>query len=404
MKILVIGARFPRSTGKPDSFTVYHMIRFLSRQHDVYLASFVQDDDDRQAVPEMEGLCREVRAVSHSDFWARIGLLARSPNLRPMQVNYYASRAMKRAVDELVEQHAPDVLYCHLMRMAPYVLGHDRPRVLALQISHTLNYQRLLEHTKSWRRRALYGVEYTLVKPYEKKLLRRFDRCLLISPFDRNSLDPDHEVDNIFYSPHGVDTEFFSRDRAPGPAEPEPNTLVFPADFSAATNRDAADWLIGSILPIIREQIPDVHLILAGRNPPAELIKVGENDPGIEVTGYVDDIRSYFKRATVLVDPVRACAGLQNKLLTGFSMEVPVVATRCANEGIQAQENIHLLLTDEDDSRGFAQHVTRLLNEPGLRKELTTNARSFVTEKWTWEYHFKQLESMLSEIAVADGL
>ncbi|RKX32016.1 MAG: glycosyl transferase (group I), partial [Verrucomicrobia bacterium] len=109
-------------------------------------------------------------------------------------------------------------------------------------------------------------------------------------------------------------------------------------------------------------------------------------------------IRSYFKRATVLVDPVRACAGLQNKLLTGFSMEVPVVATRCANEGIQARENVDILLSDENDGAGFAECVVRLLRDQELRDRLTANARSFVTEKWTWEYHFEQLEAMLCEL------
>lgn len=398
MKILIIAARFPRSSGKPDSFTVYHLVRFLAKNHELCLASFVQDEDDRAAVGEMEEACTEVQAIPHSDRKGRAGIICRSANLRPLQVNYYASSEMKKAVSGLVEKHQPDLIYCHLFRMAPYALPYRIPRVLALQISHTLNYRRLLKHTRSLGRQILYGIEYLLVKPYEKRMLAKFDQCLLISPFDRQSLDPEEKLTNIFYSPHGVDTEYFRRDRTPGPDEPEPKTIVFPANFDAATNRDAASWLLQDILPRIRREEPEVRLILAGRNPTAELWAAAENDDRIEVTGFVEDIRPYFKRSTVLVDPVRACAGLQNKLLTGFSMEIPVVATRCANEGIQAREDLDVLLTDADDGEGFAGCVIRLLQDGGLRKELTASARRFVTEQWTWEYHFEQLEKSFSQL------
>ena len=45
--------------------------------------------------------------------------------------------------------------------------------------------------------------------------------------------------------------------------------VTFSGDFSAHRNADAAEWLLRDIWPRLREQIPGVKLVLAGRNPSA---------------------------------------------------------------------------------------------------------------------------------------
>jgi hypothetical protein len=86
------------------------------------------------------------------------------------------------------------------------------------------------------------------------------------------------------------------------------------------------------------------------------------------------------------VVPVRAAAGLQNKLLEALAMARAVVATPEANEGIRAEPGRDLLLAREPDA--FARAVLDLLADPARRAALGAAGRRFVEERWTWEGPF----------------
>ena len=112
---------------------------------------------------------------------------------------------------------------------------------------------------------------------------------------------------------------------------------------------------------------------------------------GITVTGTVEEPADWIARASVCVAPIRAAAGLQNKLLEAMAMAKAVVATPEANEGIRAPEGEALLLAREPGT--FAEHVLALLAEPIRRRDLGVAGRAYVEAKWTWEGPFLELEA-----------
>ena len=79
---------------------------------------------------------------------------------RPLQVQYYMDPAMKDAVRQVVEAQQPDLLYAHTIRMGQYIEPYvDIPRVLAMQISMTLNYRRLAEQARGLGSKVFYNLE-----------------------------------------------------------------------------------------------------------------------------------------------------------------------------------------------------------------------------------------------------
>ena len=179
----------------------------------------------------------------------------------------------------------------------------------------------------------------------------------------------DRMQSKIFYSPHGIDTKFFSLEKVTKDVMQEPRTILFPADFSPATNREAADWLVKDIYPLLKDENPDIKLLLIGRNPPNYFNNFQKEDSSIEVSGYVRDIRPYFKRATIVVDPVRSCAGLQNKILCALSMKRAVIATNEANEGLNIPNGI-ITFPRDNSANSFAEKIGFLLKEENLRLQI----------------------------------
>ena len=396
--ILIVAPRLPMPLGKADSRTVYHMIKFLAdRGHRVHLATFSAPEDPASAVEPLEALCASVDVVPLQEWKSKLQLGLGLLTPEPMQVWYYRYATMREAVQRIVRQHQPDVLYGHLLRSAPYLLHYTQhKKALGLQIAYTLNYRRLVEHLKQPLMKAFYAVEYQKVKRYEPKVIPAFERVLLISPHDKEAVDPEGRFDNVFFNPHGIEADFYGERLG---LERVPGTIVMNADFEAPTNVDAALFFYQEIFPLVRAAVPEARLWLVGRKP-APAIRRLADDPAVEVTGFVEDLREYLQRGAVAIDPLRIGAGLQNKVLVSMAAGMPVVATRIANEGIQVPEGSAILLADEPEA--FAEHVIRLLQNEDEQRQIGEQGRAFVQRYWTWEYHFERFEEMLAEL-VCEG-
>jgi polysaccharide biosynthesis protein PslH len=395
MKILILSPRLPHTLGKADSMTVYRIIRYFAQRHEVYLACFYDHDAELAHVPDLKKLCQEVQCVKLRKWQSALnvaGALARGG--APLQVAYYRDCRMRRVVNGMLERCKPDLAYAHLIRMGEYLKDkRGMLRVLAMQISQTLNYRRMIANIRSTFYRMLYRVEYNRVCRYEPAITKSFDICLLISKHDKESLYGHERVDNVFYSPHGVDVEFYTPSRQ---VEKE-NAILFCGVLETPTNIDAVLFFYQDIFPLIKEQVPGVRLYLVGISPPAVIHKIAEDDPSVVVTGFVEDIRSYYCKAKVGIDPLRIGAGLQNKLLIGMSMGLPMVCTSIANEGIAGVPGKHLLIADVPQD--FANAVIELFTNPAKAESIAREARKYVEGKWTWEYYFDILEKHFIDLA-----
>lgn len=394
LRILVLSPRFPHAAGKADSMTVYRLVRYLSQRHEIYLACFYEHPAELEHLPDLEACCREVKVVRLRRGEAVAGMARHALDSLPLQTAYYTSAEMRAVVAELLSRVQPDIAYAHLIRMAEY-LRDQKPvkRVLALQISQTLNYRRMIEHIRIPFYRVLYGIEYRKVRRYEPAIMRNFDSCLLISPHDKQAILGHERLSNVFYSPHGVDVAYYTPRKRPA----RERAILFCGVMETPTNIDAALWFHREIYPLIQAQCPEVRLYLAGKNPVKAIRRLAAHDPSVVVTGFVKDLRDYYERIGVGVDPLRIGAGLQNKLLIGMSMMQPMVCTSIANEGIGAENGRHLVIADEP--RAFADAVIALLSDDDLAARIARAARAFVEGTWTWEYHLAHLEAHLFDLA-----
>ena len=396
MKILIVSPRFPFAQGKADSMTVFYLIKYLhARKHKIILATF--DNNERFSQEErtlLKDMCVETFVIKLIKWKVGLRMLANVVKEDPFQVAYYNDQLMKRKVDELVEKHQPDVIYAHLIRAAHYIKNHTNySRVLAMQIAQTLNYRRLIQHERNWMRKIFYTSEYKRVTKMEKQVINDFDRLLLISPADTKAIAQDQASKKIFYSPHGIDVAYFSEDLKQQRLE---DVIVMNGDFGTPTNIDGVLYFYNKIYPLIKATRPNIQLWLVGRNPVKEILDLAK-DASVTVTGKVPDIRPYLQQATVGIAPLRAAAGLQNKILVSLASQLPLVATPIANEGISAPLGDVILVAEGPEK--FAASILHLLNNKKERTRIGKNAIAYMEANWTWEFHFEKLESMMKQLA-----
>jgi len=393
LKIIIVAQRFPYPLDKGDRLTIYHLVKFLSERHQVTLITFKERSHDPAWDALLEPYCERLETLPENRLRAYANCAIGFFDSLPLQVHYSHDPAMVSLVNRVVEETKPDLLYAHYLRMGRYVLPHTHiPRVLAMQLSMTLNYQRLAQHAKSWIQRLFLSTEHKKLVKFEADFARQFDQVMLISPRDLDAVNANPPLDNVFFNPHGVDYEYFS----PDPDTPkEENSVVFTGNMNYRPNVDGAIYFCSEILPLIKQSIPDVRVYLVGTDPASEVLALA-SDPAITVTGKVPDLRDYMRSATVAIAPMRITAGLLNKVLEALSMELPMVVTPQANEGIDATDGEHLIIAES--AQKFASEVVQLLGNQARRDELGRAGREFIKNKWTWEAHLKELEQSFIEI------
>lgn len=160
-----------------------------------------------------------------------------------------------------------------------------------------------------------------------------------------------------------------------------PPTIVLPGMFRYPPNADAAQYLVQSIVPLVRARVPDLQVRLVGA--PGGDIEALHDPPRTVVTGFVQDIKAELARADIIAVPIRYGGGTRIKVLEGFAHRIPVVSTSKGVEGIDAADGVHLLVGDTPPA--FAGACVRLLTDHHLRKNVVEAAHALLTTRYSWE-------------------
>jgi glycosyltransferase involved in cell wall biosynthesis len=152
-------------------------------------------------------------------------------------------------------------------------------------------------------------------------------------------------------------------------------------------------WFVNEILPRLRAKRPGVRFTIVGSRPTDE-VKALASHPGVAVTGFVDDPREFLARAAVSVAPLRIARGIQNKVLEGLAMGLPVVGTPSATQGVEGEPGRDFLLANTVDEQVAA--IERLLADPNFARALGRRGRQFVEDKYDWERVFDPLDALLA--------
>jgi len=158
-------------------------------------------------------------------------------------------------------------------------------------------------------------------------------------------------------------------------------------------NVDAAVFLLDKILPLVRRILPNLEVLIVGRDPSPEIVNMAQRYPDVTVTGAVDDVRPYLERADVFVAALRFASGVQNKVLEAMSMEVPVVTTPVVAAGL-SMDGVEPQLIVCVNAEEIAAGITKLMAHTEERARLSAEGRRFVEAHCSWSRSAQILEEL----------
>jgi glycosyltransferase involved in cell wall biosynthesis len=210
------------------------------------------------------------------------------------------------------------------------------------------------------------------------RLLRRcsgsVDRIVVCSELDvaRSGLP------NAVCVPNGADEvvdPVVDRRRLRGSAP----VLGFVGNLGYEPNREAVEWFVAEVLPVVRAHRPDVRFRVVG--PGGEAL-ARNRTAGLELVGRVEDLRGELDATDVSVVPIRIGAGTRLKVVEALANHLPMVTTTVGCEGIDVVDGESALIAD--DARTFADACLRLVADGELRQRLADRGAELFADRYAW--------------------
>ena len=388
----------------------YNFICYLAKRgHCVTVATLWTNEQDLEDIERLQGEGIRVEAAPLPLWRSLANGLQALPGRTPLQARYCWQPDFAEMLNGMFAnvngQFPFDVIHVEHLRGACYGLhlktflasryGSRRPPLVWDSVDCiSFLFRQASNHSKSLKGRLMTQIDLKRTEAYEAWLANQFDRVLLTSPHDRAAylalLPPKTNLEvesRIKVVPNGVDLDYFSPDPT---VSREPDTLVVSGKMSYHANITMVLNLVREVMPLVWEKQPDVRLEIVGKDPARNILSLAEDHAQITVTGTVNDLRPYLRRATAAVSPVTYGAGIQNKVLEAMACGTPVVATPQAVSALTAVSGQDVLVGDTPAQ--LSTLILQIIQDKQQNRAIGDNGYRYVAKHHDWAKIVANLE------------
>jgi polysaccharide biosynthesis protein PslH len=379
LKILTVLPYLPEPPDNGGKTRSLNLIRHLSRSDEIFLVSFVRDEDEARHADALRPFCREVHVIRRNPARSPRIFLRHMVSSRTFYEEVYWRRSAAKFLQQLVAANQFDVVHLECSYLAAYldVLPRGRRFLLDPNVEYRI-FERYRETSPSPFLRLLLGLEARRVRHSEQRAWREADLCGTVSETDREEVLRSTPRKVVWVIPNGVDCP----EPASDPAGTRPHQLLLTGNFTYFANLDAAAHLVRDILPHVRNCAPEAEIHFVGRGAGEKLTDLSRQ-AGVRTTDWVPEFAPYLANAAVYVCPLRIGSGTKLKMLEAMAASKAIVATSIAAEGLAVRNGEHILIADAVED--FAGAVCRLLNDADLRRRLGRAAYALAKSEYAWD-------------------
>ena len=379
MRLLYIAHRIPYPPNKGDKIRSFNELVFLSKRFDVDLVTFLGGPGDQKHIKKLLTYCRSVSGFQRGRLHQAIRLLWGFLRREPLSAAVYDHAGMRRRIGRLIAEHGYEKIFVFSGQMVQYIPAEMLPRTVVdfcdVDSHKWDNYADRLPFYASW----FYRMEARRLFAFESAASRAAFASIFITPAELKLFRDLGGQGRLVTLPNGVDTEFFK----PRPEEtPEEGRILFTGAMDYFPNEEGVSWFAKEVFPELRAVFPAARFIIAGSNPTLKVKNLARIE-GVEVTGFVEDMRKEQAKAHVVVVPLRIARGMQNKVLEAMACGKAVVVSSKAMGGIHGEPGRDLMVADT--TAEFRRCLETLLSDRKAVESMGKAAREYILAKMSWE-------------------
>jgi glycosyltransferase involved in cell wall biosynthesis len=388
MRILYVSPRQCRPAVSGAKLRDYHFARGLGTRSELTYVFFADPGTAGLSRADLP-FCARVVQIPQPRMYTPAKVLRGVLGRLPLPLVNYTSPAMTSALRELLKKQTYDLVHLDSIHMMPYEhLFKGLPVVYDWHNIESEAMRRYVDTAPSRSRRTVAILTARKLEAAERHILRNSFGHIVCSTRERDRLKQTAPEARIEVVHNGVDLNSFRTQ------SPHANRfrVVFVGSMSYHANSDAALWFAAEVWPAVLKRHPEWRLTLVGSNPPPAVSALAEQ-PGIEVTGTVAEVKPWYEEALVSIVPLRTGGGTRLKILEAMAASVPVVSTELGAEGLPVLSGRDILLVTNQSQ--WVEALERVTGDTQLRSGLVTAAGAMVAE-FDWDLLGKSLYEIYS--------
>ncbi len=391
---IFIAHRIPFPPNKGEKLRAYHFLKFIAERYSTHLLCHIDEERDLEAAQKIDLPLASIRYHFLPRSKRKQRCLKALFSGGTLTVAYFYDRSLQQVFNTLIRKRPIGLVFGSCAPAAEYVFrsGFLGARLLLdFMDVDSEKWRAFSKHTAPplcW----IYALEARRLRAYERRIANTFDHVFLVTEAEARLFQRVVAEIEVAVIENGVDLERFHPAHRSSFTKKGP-TIVFTGAMDYWPNAEGVIWFAKKIFPKIKQVLPKTRFYIVGKDPTKEVRRLSQIE-GVEVTGFVFDIRDYIIMADVCVAPLRLARGVQNKILEAMAMGKPVVATSAAAAGIKALPGRDLLVVDTAED--FAKAVFILLKDSLLAEKIGKAARKQIEEHYSWPKNLSKLELYLS--------
>jgi glycosyltransferase involved in cell wall biosynthesis len=403
MKLLYFAPHqiWPTNTGA--RLRDYQLARQLAARSSVTFIEMCHAGEEPRIPPDDSGFAGIVtlkKDVTYTPFKILRGLAGPTP---VTVLNCWSPRSASQLANVLRTRQFDTVQIegVHLMEYLP-IIREARGCPAIVVDWHNIESElmwRYAETAGNWAKKLAARRTARLIEDAENRLLNICALHTVTSERERQKLLARCPGPEIQVIPNGVDTSFYTQKKIAeacrrSTQNDSKQTILFVGSMDYHANIDAVTWFMRAAWTEIARNHPDLHFTIVGRDPAPEVRALASDR--IHITGTVDDVRPFYASAVAAVVPLRSGSGTRLKILEAMAAGVPVISTRLGAEGIDVQNEAHLLLADSGPE--IAAAICRVVSSIDTRTRLSSAASALVRRVYDWSIIGKRLYGIHADL------
>lgn len=391
MRVIHLTTEFPWPATSGGPVRTLSQLRVIASLPEVDAITVVSVAEHHVPDSHLEGLAsavpklRVVRPVFHPvHLWDFPRYVPRVVALRALGVPYLAgkwdSRALRDTLRRELARAAVDVVYVDHLGMVANLRDASpapaRARTVLDQHNVESDFFEQFARTKRGPTGLVAHAEHRAARRFERRALRSVDAVIAIS-----SEDAARFAKLAGVSAHVVPVVVRSVPKRS--AQVERPHFCYVGNLRWRPNVAGLDWFCRDVWPKVRARLPDATFEIAGVGLHVEngctIVPDAWKVPGVETTGFLDDLEPLYDRSMAMLAPVLGGSGVRLKLLEGLRAGMPLVTTSDGASGLGVEDGRELLRADDAD--GFAESVLRVAESRPLRARLRAEGYAYLERR-----------------------
>lgn len=358
---------FPLSHG--GAVRMFNLMREAAREFDQVLIVFA--DELRTPARELLEICAEIVVVR------RRGTHLLPSSDRPDVVEEHDTPEFRAAFAAVLRKWRPGIVQLEFTQMGLYADLCGGAKTVLVEHDITLDlYGQLLREREDYDTRR----QWEKWERFERDIWGRVDTVVAMSEKDRQTVGRENGVALL----NGVDLGRFQPLESAGDAR----RLLFIGSFAHLPNVMALEWFLREVWGLLAGRGYTLHVIAGQWHDYflahyADRVQVNLEREGVEVEGFVSDVRGAYGRAGIVIAPLVASAGTNIKIMEAMAMERAIVTTPAGINGLELFDGLEVAVAATGEEMAAA--IERLAGDESARRAMAARARVAAVERYGWE-------------------